>query len=94
MARRMLCGVSDLLRKSLHTTNAIESNFSLTRKECRNVKRWRSGEMAWRWAGAVLLDVETRFHRVKGHRDLGSLLAALGRTPDQAPALAPRKEVA
>jgi putative transposase len=86
-------GVSGLLRRSLRTTNAIENNFSLTRRGCRNVKRWRSGEMAWRWAGAVLLDVEKRFHRIKGHRDLGELLAALGREPRQAE-LALRKEVA
>ena len=86
-------GVSDLLRRSLRTTNAIENNFSLTRRGCRNVKRWRSGAMAWRWAGAVPLDVEKRFHRIKGHRDLGQLLAALGRGPQEAE-LALRKEVA
>jgi len=86
-------GVSERLRRSLRTTNAIENNFSLTRRGCRNVKRWRSAAMAWRWAGAVLLDVEKRFHRIKGHRDLGQLLAALGRGPQEAE-LALRKEVA
>ena len=80
-------------RRSLSTTNAIENNFSLTRRGCRNVKRWRSRAMAWRWAGTVLLDVEKRFHRIKGCRDLGALLTALGRTPEQTP-LAAGKEVA
>jgi transposase-like protein len=86
-------GVSEALRRSLASTNAIESCFSVTRKGCRNVKRWRSGEMAWRWVGSVLLDVEPRFRRVKGYRDLGFLLAALGRMLEEK-ALDNRKEVA
>ncbi len=49
--------------------------------------------MAWRWAGTVLLDVEERFHRIKGYRDLGALLTALGRAQEQT-ALATGKEVA
>ena len=40
--------------------------------------------MAWRWAGAVLLAVEKRFHRIKGYRDLGQLSTALGRSPEAA----------
>ena len=87
-------GVSDPLRRSLRTTNTIENCFSLTRRGCRNVKRWRNGAMAWRWAGTVLLEVEKRFHRIKGYRDLGSLLRALGRGPSDSTALAPGKEVA
>lgn len=89
-------GVSETLRKSLASTNGIESCFSVTRKGCRNVKRWRSAEMAWRWAVSVLLDVEARFRRVRGFRDLGHLLAALGRSlheNDEKP-LDNRKEVA
>jgi hypothetical protein len=49
--------------------------------------------MAWRWAGAVLLDVEKQFQRIKSHRDLGQFLTALGRGPQEAE-LALRKEVA
>lgn len=86
-------GICEELRKSIQSTNGIENCFSVTRKGCRNVKRWRSGEMAWRWAGSVLLDVEARFHRVRGYRDLGLLLAALGQRPDEKP-LDNRKEVA
>ena len=80
---------------SLASTNGIESCFSVTRKGCRNVKRWRSAEMAWRWAGSVLLHVEARFRRVRGFRDLGHLLAALGRSLDEnGKPLDNRKEVA
>ncbi|MHC4518378.1 MAG: IS256 family transposase [Planctomycetota bacterium] len=43
------------LRRLLASTNIIESCFSLTGDLCRNVKRWRNANMAWRWAGTVLL---------------------------------------
>ena len=72
-------GASEAVRKSLASTNVIESCFAVTRKGCRNVKRWRSADMAWRWAGSALLDAESRFRRVRGFRELGCLLAALGR---------------
>jgi len=42
----------------------------------------------------VLLEVEKRFHRIKGYRDLGSLLRALWRGPSDSTALATGKEVA
>jgi len=41
----------------------------------------------------LLLDIEKRFHRIRGHRDLGQLSTALGRGPQEA-RLALRKEVA
>jgi transposase-like protein len=76
-------GVSDLLRKTLRTTNLIESAFSTTRHFCANVKRWRDGRMVQRWAGTMLLEVERRIKRVKGHRDLPTLLPAIARLIDQ-----------
>ncbi len=71
--------VPDLLHKSLRSTNAIESSFDTTRKYCRNVKRWRKGDMATRWAGTMLLEAQKRFKRVKGYRAMAKLLIALGR---------------
>jgi len=41
-------GLSDRLRQSLATTNAIESLISRTRHVKRNVKRWRGGLMILR----------------------------------------------
>ena len=38
--------------------------------------------MARRWAGAALLAVEKRLHRIKGYPDLGQLPTALGRSPE------------
>ena len=68
-----LC-LSERLRRRFSNTNTIESCFSLAADLCGNVKRWRDANMAWRWAGTVLLEVEKRFHRVKGYRDLPLLM--------------------
>lgn len=72
-------GVPELLRKTLATTNPIESAFSVAESVTRRVKRWRDGDMRQRWCAAGLLDAERRFHRVKGHRHMQTLLAALDR---------------
>ena len=47
--------VPALLRKSLHSTNPIESMFSMVRSCERNIKRYRNSKMRQRWLAAVLL---------------------------------------
>jgi putative transposase len=79
-------GVPGWLRLTLRSTNPIESCFATTRTTCRNVKRWRTTDQAWRWAGTCLLEAEKRFKRVKGHQAMPVLLAALGRVVDSAKA--------
>jgi transposase-like protein len=75
-------GVSDRLRQSLATTNAIESLISRTRHVKRNVKRWRGGQMVLRWVAAGVLEAVRGFRRLKGHADMPKLVAAL-RARDQ-----------
>jgi transposase-like protein len=72
-------GVPELLRKTLATTNPIESAFSVAQSVTRRVKRWRDGDMRERWCVAGLVDAESRFNRVKGHKHLPQLLATLDR---------------
>ena len=72
-------GVPELLRKTLATTNPIESAFSVAESVTRRVTRWRDGDMRERWCVAGLLDAERRFNRVKGHKHLTQLLTALDR---------------
>lgn len=72
-------GVPELLRKTLATTNPIESAFSVAESVTRRVKRWRDGDMRERWCVAGLLDAERRFNRIKGHKHMPQLLAALDR---------------
>lgn len=75
-------GLSDRLRQSVATTNAIESLISRTRHVKRNVKRWRGGHMVLRWTAAAILEAVKGFRRLKGHRDMPTLLASL-RARDQ-----------
>ena len=81
-------GLSEPLRRRFSNTNTIESCFSLADDLCRNVKCWRDANMAWRWAGTVLLEVEKRFHRVKGYRDLPLLMEKLRQAVDSKEAVA------
>jgi transposase-like protein len=68
--------LSDRLRRSLATTNSIESTLGTVRRVSRNVKRWKAG-MVRRWVAMGLLTAQKRFRRIKGHRDLPKLIAAL-----------------
>ncbi len=70
-------GITGVLRKTLATTNPIESAFDIVRSLSRRVKRWNGAEMVLRWAGSGLVTAEGRFHRVKGFSELPSLLSAL-----------------
>jgi len=70
-------GITGLLRKTLCTTNPIESCFSVTRTITGRVKRWRNGDMVQRWAVASLLRAEKKFRRVKGYKEIPKLLVAL-----------------
>lgn len=64
------------LRRCLATTNAIENLLGHVRRVTRNVKRWK-GDMARRWTWLAITDAQSRFRRLKGHRDLPLLRSAL-----------------
>ena len=67
-------GVSLLLRRSLSSTNPIESAFSIVKQKVCRVKNWRtSPDQALRWSAVTLLDAEKRFRRVKGFKDIKHL---------------------
>jgi transposase-like protein len=67
----------ELLRRSLATSNIIQSVFSGVEDHCRRVKRWRAGDQLQRWVASALLKVESRFRRLKGHKEMPALLSAL-----------------
>jgi putative transposase len=71
--------VPELLRRTLATTNPIESAFSVAENVTRRVKCWRDGDMRQRWCTAGLLRAESKFRRVKGHRHMPQLLKELER---------------
>lgn len=66
------------LRRSLACTNIIENVMGTVRRVCRNVKRWRSASMAMRWTAAAMQEAAKGFRRLKAHKQLPALRAALG----------------
>lgn len=67
----------ELLRKTLHSTNAIESMFSTVRDCEMNIKRYTGSAMRQRWLGTVLLHCENGFKKVKGHKEIAALLRTM-----------------
>jgi putative transposase len=72
-------GVPELLRRTLATTNPIESAFSVAENVTHRVKCWREGDMRQRWCTAGLLRAESKFRRVKGYRHMPQFLRTLDR---------------
>jgi putative transposase len=65
------------LRKTLMSTNPIESMFSLVRHSERNIKRTRGTLMLQRWLGTVLLYCEQQFRKVKGYAEIAQVMATI-----------------
>jgi putative transposase len=72
-------GVYELLRASFKTTNCLESTNALVEERCAKVDVWKTSHQRHRWLATALLDIEPRPQRVKGHRHLPKLEAALRR---------------
>ena len=72
-------GIPEALRKSLQSTNIIESGIAVVRQAHRNVKRWTNGKQIERWVGAGLLEAEKNFRRVRGYGAMKQLVDALTR---------------
>jgi len=70
-------GVPPTLARSLRSTNPIESMIEICREHAKNVKNWRDGQMALRWAAAGMIEAGKQFRRVNGHLHLPALRAAL-----------------
>jgi len=81
-------GVGTLLRRTLVSTNPIESCLSTVERVARNVKRWRAGDHALRWTATGLLEAQRTFRRVKGYRELEILQRKLN------PSLTQQEQVA
>ncbi|MEF2549673.1 IS256 family transposase, partial [Aurantimonas sp. E1-2-R+4] len=65
------------LRRSLACTNIAENMMGTIRRVTRNVKRWRNGKMALRWVAAGMIEAAKGFRRLKAHKQLPLLRAAL-----------------
>lgn len=84
-------GIRGRLKKTLASTNPIESMIEIIRRTSRNVKRWQNGDMCLRWTAAGMLEAETQFRKVVGYTDLAKLALAVERdiaaqrTPNHTP---------
>jgi putative transposase len=65
------------LRRSLACTNIAENMMGTIRRVTRNVKRWRNGKMALRWVAAGMIEAAKGFRKLKAHKQLPVLRAAL-----------------
>lgn len=65
--------VPALLRRTLHSTNPIESMFGTVRFSERNVKCHSGSKMSQRWLAAILLHAEEGFRTLKGFRQIPEL---------------------
>lgn len=69
--------ITGLLKKTLYSTNPIESMFSTVRQYERNIKRYRGSKMLQRWLATVLLEAEQGFRRIKGYQSIPEIMARI-----------------
>ena len=77
--------VPEPLRRTLRSTNVIESAFSIVETVCRNVKRWREGDHIERWVASGLLTAERQFRKVIGYRDIPTLVSSMANAMSNKP---------
>lgn len=80
------------IRKTLASTNVIESAFSIVEQVCKNVKRWHGGDQRERWVGSGLLVAQKQFRRIVGHKQIPILMRELeALTPSKSGVVSRRK---
>jgi transposase-like protein len=70
-------GLFQELGRSFKTTNCIENLNSLNANRTGKVDFWRNSEQKQRWLATAIQDIEPRFQKVVGYRQLPHLRAAL-----------------
>ena len=53
--------------------------ISIARRTTSRVTRWKDGSMKKRWVAAGMLEAERSFRRVRGFKDMATLVEALRR---------------
>jgi len=82
------------LRKTLASTNVIESAFSVVERVCVNVKRWHGGDQRERWVASGLLVAEKQFRRIQGYKQIPVLLRELEASASSKSEVVKRRKVA
>lgn len=87
-------GLPTSLERTLSTTNPIENLNSTIRRVLHRVKRWKGGSMVKRWVAAGVLEAERGFRRLRGHKGMPTLVAALEAHAERNGCIDVTKEVA
>src|SRR5690242_9400836 len=80
------------LRKTMVSTNVIESAFSIVEQVCKNVKRWHGGDQRERWVGSGLLVAEKQFRKITGYKQIPYLIRELDALTPSKPSVARRRK--
>jgi transposase-like protein len=80
------------LRKTMASTNVIESAFSIVEQVCKNVKRWHDGDQRERWVGSGLLVAEKQFRRIQGYKQIPALIRELEALSSSKPEVVKRRK--
>ena len=72
-------GVFARIGVSLKTTNCIESTFAQVEAMCGKVDTWKNSSQKQRWFAAAVLDIEPRWRKIRGYRQLPVLRVAIQR---------------
>jgi transposase-like protein len=59
-----------LLRKTLCSTNPIESVFSSARRMMKRVKNWKGVDQVSRWSASTLRESEKKFRTIRGFKEI------------------------
>ena len=76
----MRLALSKSLQRTFATTNPIENMNGSLRRIARNVKRWRDESMIRRWVALGIAEAQRGFRRVRGYKDMASLIAVIRTT--------------
>jgi putative transposase len=76
-------GLSNLLERSLASTNIIENLNGSIRGVTRRVRNWKGGRMVLRWVASAVIDAEKKFRRLRGHRGMPKLVKFLSERDQQ-----------
>jgi putative transposase len=80
------------LRKTLASTNVIESAFSIVEQVCTNVKRWHGGDQRDRWVGSGLLVAQKQFRRVTGYKQIPAVIREMEALAPSKPEVVKRRK--
>lgn len=79
-------GISGVLRKSLYSTNPIESLIFGIRHRMARIKNWKSSkqkDQIQRWMASSMVESQKKMRRLRGHTQIEKLITTLNKKVEQ-----------